>query len=122
MTYPLPHPERRSSFYPAHHRDPDTDADDGHLGPSTPFTVPPADPAEHTGHQETHLGHDAHSSHGGHGGHGLMMLVCCIPMVAVAVLLVVSGTASAGALVWVLGCMLMMAAMMFLMPGGHGHK
>jgi hypothetical protein len=50
------------------------------------------------------------------------MLVCCIPMVAVAVLLVVSGTAGAGALVWALGCVLMMAAMMFFMPGGHGHK
>ena len=60
--------------------------------------------------------------HGGHGGHGLMMLVCCIPMVGVVVLLVVSGTAGAGALVWALGCVLMMAAMMFFMPGGHSHR
>ncbi len=51
-----------------------------------------------------------------------MMLVCCIPMVAVVVLLVVSGTAGAGALVWALGCVLMMAAMMFFMPGGHSHR
>lgn len=74
---------------------------------------PPALGSEHTTGQ-----HSGHS----HGGHGLMMLVCCIPMVAVAVLLVVSGTAGAGALVWVLGCVVMMAAMMFLMPGSHGHK
>ena len=118
MTTPLPHPKPRSSSYPIHYSDTGT--------PTWPpaFTVPPA---EHTGH-DAHTGHDPHSGarphtgHGGHGGHGLMMLVCCIPMVAVVVLLVVSGTAGAGALVWALGCVLMMAAMMFFMPGGHGHK
>lgn len=49
------------------------------------------------------------------------MMVGCVLMIAVVVLLVVSGTASAGSLVWALGCVVMMAAMMFLMPGGHGH-
>jgi 1,4-dihydroxy-2-naphthoate octaprenyltransferase len=77
---------------------------------------------QHMSHQQTHTGQEAHSGHQGHGGHRLMMLVCCIPMVAVAVLLVVSETAGAGALVLALGCIVMMAAMMFLMPGGHGHK
>ena len=112
MTTPLPHPKPRSSSYPAHYSDTGTPA-----GP-TAFTVPPA---EHTG-QDPHAGADPHTGHGGHGGHGLMMLVCCIPMVAVVVLLVVSGTAGAGALVWALGCVLMMAAMMFFMPGGHNHR
>ena len=71
---------------------------------------------------DTPSSHPEHVGHTGHGGHGLMMLVCCIPMVAVVVLLVVSGTAGAGALVWALGCVLMMAAMMFFMPGGHNHR
>lgn len=77
--------------------------------------------ATHGGH-ESHASDASHASHASHGGHGLMMLICCIPMVAVAALLVASGTASAGALVWVFGCVLMMAAMMYLMPGGHGRR
>ena len=112
MTTPLPRPEPRGASYPAHYRDTGIPA-----GPPA-FTVPPA---EHTGH-DPYSGTHEHTGHGGHGGHGLMMLVCCIPMVAVAVLLVVSGTAGAGALVWALGCVLMMAAMMSVIPGGHGHK
>ena len=56
------------------------------------------------------------------GGHGLMMLVCCIPMLAIAVLLVVTGVASSGILLVALGCTAMMAMMMWSMPGGHGHK
>jgi hypothetical protein len=51
-----------------------------------------------------------------------MMLVCCIPMIVIVVALVASGTAGAGAFVWALGCVAMMAAMMFMMPGGHDHK
>ena len=115
MTTPLPHPKPRSSSYPAHYTVTGTPAD------PPAFTVPPA---EHTGYNAS-TGHDANSGahqHGEHGGHGLMMLVCCIPMVAVAVLLVVSGTASAGALVWAMGCLLMMAAMMFFIPGGHNRR
>ena len=112
MTTPLPHPKPRSSSYPVHYSDTGTPPE------QSAFTVPTA---EHTGHGPR-PGADPHTGHGGHGGHGLMMLVCCIPMVAVVVLLVVSGTAGAGAVVWALGCVLMMAAMMFFMPGGHGHK
>jgi hypothetical protein len=51
-----------------------------------------------------------------------MMLICCVPMIAIVLLLIVSGTAGSGALLWALGCVAMMAAMMFLMPGGHSHK
>lgn len=99
MTDPRQHPEPSSMSYPAPHR---ADPTAGHA---------------HTDHrQATHGGHESH------GGHGLMMLICCIPMVAVAALLVASGIAGAGALVWVFGCVLMMAAMMYLMPGGHGRR
>ena len=60
--------------------------------------------------------------HAGHGGHGLMMLVCCIPMILLAVGLVATGVAGSGAIVGALLCTAMMAVMMLAMPGSHGHK
>ena len=66
-----------------------------------------------------------HGGHGGHGGHGLMMIACCIPMLAIAGLLVLTGVAGSGLILTALVCTAMMAAMMFAMPGGndgHGHK
>ena len=50
------------------------------------------------------------------------MMICCVPMVAIAVLLLVTGVAGSGIIVSALLCVAMMAAMMFAMPGGHGHK
>lgn len=52
-------------------------------------------------------------------GHGLMMIVCCIPMLVLAGLLVVTGVAGASAIVFAVACTAMMAAMMFGMQGGH---
>jgi hypothetical protein len=49
-----------------------------------------------------------------------MMIVCCIPMLAIAGLLVLTGVAGSGIIVAALLCTAMMAAMMFAMPGGHG--
>lgn len=66
--------------------------------------------------------HESPSEQPAHGGHGLMMLVCCIPMLAIAVLLVATGVAGSGILLVALGCTAMMAMMMWSMPGGHGHK
>jgi hypothetical protein len=64
-----------------------------------------------------------HGGHGGHGGHGLMMIICCIPMLAIAGLLVLTGVAGSGIILTALLCTAMMAVMMFAMPGGHGgHK
>ena len=51
-----------------------------------------------------------------------MMLACCIPMIAIAVVLVATGLAGSGALLGALLCVVMIAAMMFAMPGGHGRK
>lgn len=59
------------------------------------------------------------AGHQGHG-HGLMMLACCVPMLLIAFALVASGAAGAGAILFALLCMAMMAAMMFAMPG-HKH-
>ena len=57
---------------------------------------------------------------GGHGqgGHGWMMIACCIPMLAIAGILVATGVASPGFLFAAVGCTLMMALMMRGM--GHG--
>lgn len=52
-----------------------------------------------------------------HGGHGWMMIVCCIPMLVIAGILVVTGAASPGFLAAAAGCTLMMALMM----RGMGH-
>jgi hypothetical protein len=58
--------------------------------------------------------------HGAHGGHGWMMIVCCIPMLAIAGLLFLTGVAGSGIIFSALLCTAMMTAMMFAMPGGHG--
>lgn len=61
-----------------------------------------------------------HGSHAmGHSGHGWMMLVCCIPMLAIAVALVATGTVSAGFLLVALACPAMMFVMMRGMHGGN---
>lgn len=75
-----------------------------------------------TTHVDGHGIPETHELHPVHGGHGLMMMICCIPMILIAVLLVASGIAGSGALLWALGCVAMMAVMMFAMGGGHDHK
>lgn len=56
--------------------------------------------------------------HGGHGTHRWMMIACCVPMLLIAVALVLTGVANAGAIVFALACTAMMAVMMAGM--GHG--
>jgi hypothetical protein len=75
------------------------------------------------GHSTTDTPPAAHgpdSGHSGHSGHRLMMIICCIPMLVIAGLLVLTGVAGSGIIVTALVCTAMMAAMMFAMPGGHG--
>ncbi|WP_020108139.1 hypothetical protein [Nocardia sp. 348MFTsu5.1] len=67
---------------------------------------------------ESHLGANndpEHQSSGGHSRHRQMMIVCCIPILVVAVALIISATVGIGSLVLALGCMGMLAAMMFPM-------
>ena len=47
-----------------------------------------------------------------HGGHGLMMIVCCIPMLLIAGVLVLTGVLSPGFLLLAVACIAMMALMM----------
>ncbi len=53
----------------------------------------------------------------GRKGHGWMMIVCCIPMLAIAIALVATGVANGGFLVAAVVCTVMMALMM----RGMGH-
>ena len=57
----------------------------------------------------------------GHGGHGWMMVLCCIPMLVIAVVLVATGVASVGFLFVAIMCTAMMAMMMRAMGSGGGH-
>jgi len=69
----------------------------------------------------------SHTQHRGiagtrHGGHHWMMLACCIPMLLVAVALVLMGVANAGAIVYALVCVAVMAVMTVGMGDGSGHN
>ena len=66
-----------------------------------------------------HRTHEVHPDHDtGHRNHGWMMIVCCIPMLAIAIILVATGVLSAGFLLLAVGC----TAMMALMMRGMGHS
>ena len=68
-----------------------------------------------------HLAHDVQRSREGHepghGRHGWLMIACCIPMLAIALALVVTGVVSPGFLFVAVAC----TAMMALMMRGMGH-
>jgi hypothetical protein len=59
--------------------------------------------------------------HRGHG-HGWMMAVVCLPMIAIAVVLVTTGVANSGFLVIAVMCALMMAVMMRGMGPDSGRR
>lgn len=60
-------------------------------------------------------------SHGNHaGGHRWMMIACCIPMIAVAITLAITGVAGIGFLLFAAACTVMMVVMMGAMS--HGGK
>ena len=64
-------------------------------------------------HQHEHAVHPA-----GHSAHRWLMLICCIPMLAIAIALVVSGAVSVSFLLAALACPAMMFVMMREMHGG----
>ena len=61
--------------------------------------------------------HDDHTGHEGHGGHRLMMIACCVPMLIIVGVLVATGVAGSGFIIYAVVCTAMMAMMMFMMPG-----
>ena len=68
--------------------------------------------------QDAHDAHDTEPHAGNHGGHGVMMIACCIPMLAIAGILVATGVVSAGFLLVAVACTVMMALMMRGMSHG----
>jgi hypothetical protein len=56
----------------------------------------------------------------GHRGHSWMMIACCIPMLAIAIVLVATGVVGAGFIFIAVMCTAMMAMMMRMMSGGGG--
>lgn len=83
------------------------------LASSQPL-YPPLD-GRTTKHRDTWI----KKPHGAHGGHGLMMIVCCIPMLIVVGILVATGVAGSGAILYAVVCLGMMAMMMFAMSREH---
>jgi hypothetical protein len=61
---------------------------------------------------------ESQSQHGSHAGHGWMMILCCIPMLVIAVALVATGVVSASFLFAAIACFAMMAMMMVMMTRG----
>ncbi len=76
-----------------------------------------------------HLPHGTHPAHEtppgndtSHGKHGWMMIACCIPMLAIVGVLVLTGVISPGFIFFAIGCTAMMALMMRGMShGGENH-
>lgn len=61
------------------------------------------------------------AQHHGHGhGHGWMMWLMCLPMVLIVGYLLITGAVGGGALIYALGCVIMMGVMMLLMNRGSG--
>lgn len=80
-------------------------------------TTPRSGPHDHAVQSRT-TGPSQHDSHAGHGGHGWMMIVCCIPMLLIAAVLLAAGVVSVGFLVFAVACSVMMAFMMRGMSHG----
>ena len=62
--------------------------------------------------------HETERDMGNRGGHGWMMIACCIPMLALAIVLVAMEVVSAEFLLVAVGCTAMMALMMRGMSHG----
>lgn len=88
------------------------------FSPNTPHQHP--DPGPDQAPEAVAAPTDA-ETHAAHGGHGLMMLVCCIPVILLAVTLIATGRFSLGALLPALVCVAMMGVMMLVMPGKQRH-
>ena len=71
---------------------------------------------------EIHETDQSASGSTGHGKHGWMMMVCCIPMLAIAIALVATGVVGVGFIFVALICTAMMAMMMRGMSHGSGGR
>ena len=77
--------------------------------------------AEEAGMSHLDVDRSSPEEEGSHGGHSRwMMIACCIPMLAIAVVLVATGVAGVGFIVVAVMCTAMMALMMGGMSHGEG--
>lgn len=76
--------------------------------------------ASMTNQHSHHSSAGAQNIEGAHHSHRWMMVVCCIPVLVIAIVLVLTGIASPGFIVVALGCTFMMALMMRGMDHGGG--
>lgn len=60
---------------------------------------------------------EPHDHKDGHGSHNWMMIACCVPMLVIAIVLVATGVAGAGAIFVAIMCTAMMWMMMRGMSG-----
>ena len=72
--------------------------------------------------EEQHMHAPSEHSAPSHKGHSLMMMVCCIPMLGIGALLVVTGVVKPAFLLYAVGCTAMMALMMRGMNHGGNHE
>ena len=64
---------------------------------------------------------DQPSADGSHRRHRWMMLACCVPMLGIVAVLLATGKAGGGAVIFALACVGIMTVMMLAMPRGHDH-
>ena len=84
-----------------------TRAQDASPQDATPSPTTPPKPA---GEQPQHHGH----------GHGWLMWLMCLPMLLIVGYLLLTGAVGGGAIIYALGCLVMMGVMMRLMNHGTG--
>ena len=70
-------------------------------------------PEQHVVGSSGHDGRPAAQGAGGHNRHRWMMLACLAPLLLIAVALIMPGSVGIGSTVFVVGCVAMMAVMMF---------
>lgn len=71
--------------------------------------------------QRGQVGHEQPGHEQGGNSHRWLMVACCIPMVVLVGVLLATGVAGSGAILFAVICLGVMALMMFAMPGSHNH-
>ncbi len=79
-------------------------------------TAPSGLPRQHPGHEHPT---DSGDTDRPHRSHRWAMVACCVPMLVIVAVLLATGTAGLGAIVFAVVCVGIMTAMMLAMPRDH---
>jgi Flp pilus assembly protein TadB len=74
--------------------------------------------AKESGMSQPHTDQTTSRPKGGHRGHGWMMIACCVPMLAIAIVLVATGVLGGSFIFAAVMCTAMMVMMMRMMSQG----